>query len=76
MQAIILCGGLGTRLRELISDVPKPMAPINNKPFMQLQVERLASFGVNKIIFATGYKKEIIRNYFGDYNAVTVAIDE
>lgn len=41
MQAIILCGGLGTRLRTVVSDVPKTMAPINGKPFMMLQVEKL-----------------------------------
>ncbi len=66
MQAVILCGGLGTRLREVVKDVPKPMAPINGVPFMKLQVDRLIDFGVNKIVFATGYKKEIIKDFFGD----------
>ena len=77
MQVIILCGGLGTRLREVVKDVPKPMAPINGKPFMQLQVDRLIDFGVNKIIFAVGYKKEIIKDFFGDeYRGVQLVYSE
>jgi len=77
MQAIILCGGLGTRLRTVITDVPKPMAPINGTPFMQLQLNRLAKYGVNKVVFATGYKKEIIRDYFGDkYKGIDLCYSE
>ena len=77
MQVIILCGGLGTRLRDVISDVPKPMAPINGVPFMQLQLDRLSNFGVNKVVFATGYKKDIIRDYFGDdYNGMEIVYSE
>ena len=77
MQAIILCGGLGTRLREVVKDVPKPMAPVNDKPFMQMQVDRLLNFGVNKIVFATGYKKEIIKDFFGDnYKGVDLVYSE
>ena len=77
MQAIILCGGLGTRLREVVSAVPKPMAPINGKPFMQIQVDKLIDAGVTKIIFAVGYKKEIIRDFFGDeYRGVPLVYSE
>ncbi len=66
MQVIILCGGLGTRLKTVVSNVPKPMAPIQGTPFMQLQLDRISNFDVDKVVFATGYKKEIIRDYFGD----------
>lgn len=77
MQAIILCGGLGTRLRTVVSDVPKTMAPINGKPFMMLQVEKLIKLGVNKIVFAVGYKKDIIRNFFGEeYKGVKIIYSE
>lgn len=77
MQAIILCGGLGTRLRAVVNDVPKPMAPINGTPFMQIQVDRLIDAGVNKIVFACGYKKEIIKDYFGDnYRGVDLIYSE
>lgn len=64
MQAIILCGGLGTRLRSIVSNVPKSMAPIQGIPFMQLQLEKLKMAGCNKVVFAVGYKKELIENYF------------
>lgn len=77
MQAIILCGGLGTRLRQVVSEVPKPMAPIYGKPFMQILVDNLVKAGVNKIIFAVGYKKEIIKDFFGDnYKDVTMIYSE
>ncbi len=77
MQVIILCGGLGTRLREVVSDVPKPMAPINGVPFMKLQLDRLSNFNVNKIVFATGYKKDIIRDFFGDnYRGMDIVYSE
>ena len=66
MQAILLCGGLGTRLREVIKDIPKPMAPVNGTPFMQIKLDQLVDAGVSRVVFATGYKKEIIRDYFGD----------
>ena len=77
MQVIILCGGLGTRLREVVKDVPKPMAPVNGKPFMQMQVDRILKFGANKVVFATGYKKEIIKDFFGDnYKGVDMVYSE
>lgn len=77
MQVILLCGGLGTRLREVVKDVPKPMAPVNGRPFMQLQVDRLIDSGATKIIFAVGYKKEIIRDFFGDeYRGVPIIYSE
>ncbi len=77
MQFIILCGGLGTRLRSVVSDVPKPMAPVNGKPFMQIQVDRLVDAGAEKIVFAVGYKKEIIKDFFGDnYRGVPLVYSE
>ena len=77
MQAIILCGGLGTRLRKVINEVPKPMAPIHGKPFMQILVDNLVNAGVNKIVFAVGYKKEIIKDFFGDnYKNVAMIYSE
>lgn len=65
MQAIILAGGFGTRLQSVVSDVPKPMAPINNKPFLEYMLEELNNDGFNKVVLAVGYKKECIINYFG-----------
>lgn len=66
MEAIILAGGLGTRLRSVISDVPKPMAPVNNKPFLEYILDYLNKQGIKKVILSVGYKWDIIENYFGN----------
>ncbi|BAU26507.1 D-glycero-alpha-D-manno-heptose 1-phosphate guanylyltransferase [Aneurinibacillus soli] len=65
MEAIVLAGGLGTRLRSVISDVPKPMAPIDDKPFLHYILHYLAKQGINRVILSTGYKHEVIEAYFG-----------
>lgn len=65
MQAIILVGGLGTRLRTVVKDCPKPMAQVVNKPFVEYLLEQLYRAGIRNIVFAVGYKGEIIENYFG-----------
>ena len=66
MKAIILCGGLGTRLRSVVSDVPKSMAPINGRPFLEYQLNKLKEAGVDTVIFAERNKKEFIEDYFGN----------
>ncbi|ECP7274968.1 nucleotidyltransferase family protein [Campylobacter jejuni] len=66
MQAIILCGGLGTRLKSVIKNIPKPMAPINDKPFLEFILEYLKKQGVKEIILAVSYKYEVIQEYFKD----------
>jgi len=65
LEGIILAGGLGSRLKSAIYDVPKPMAPIGKKPFLELVLENLVSEGFSRIILSVGYKKEIISKYFG-----------
>lgn len=72
-QAVILAGGFGTRLSHVVSDVPKPMAPIKDKPFLDYLIKTLQKQGFNSFIFLTGYKSECIENFFGDLeNAVFV----
>lgn len=66
MQAILLAGGLGTRLRSVVSDRPKPMALIEDKPFMEYVVHELSRHGITDIIFAVGYKGSMVEEYFGD----------
>lgn len=66
MKAIILCGGFGTRLQSVVADVPKPMAPIQNKPFLCYQLDYLLAQGVNEIILSVHHKREIIIDYFKD----------
>jgi len=66
MEVIVLAGGMGTRLRAVISDLPKPMAPVNNKPFIEYLFIWLSKYPVTRIILSVGYKAEIISDYFGD----------
>lgn len=66
MEAIILAGGYGKRLSSLISDVPKPMALINEKPFLEILLIKLAKSGFKKIILAVSYKYEKIVKHFGN----------
>lgn len=65
-EAIILAGGPGTRLKEVIADLPKSMAPINGKPFLEYQLDFLDRWGLNRVILSVGYQKEKIRGYFGE----------
>lgn len=69
MQAILLCGGMGTRLRSVVSDRPKPMADICGKPFLQYLLEMLRDKGITEVIFALGYMGEMIEEYFQDGSA-------
>lgn len=66
MEAIVLAGGLGTRLRSVVSDLPKPMAPIGEKPFLEYILKYLKNNGITKAILSVGYKWETIKEYFGD----------
>ena len=74
MQAAILAGGLGTRLRPLTDKVPKAMAPVNGRPFLEYELELLASHGVDDIVLCVGYKGEMIRAHFGDGSEFDVRI--
>ncbi|MBY0282017.1 MAG: nucleotidyltransferase family protein [Alphaproteobacteria bacterium] len=66
-QAIILAGGFGTRLRSAVQDLPKPMAPINGKPFLSFLLDEIYSQGIIKeIILSVHYKHEAISSFFKD----------
>lgn len=62
-EAIILAGGLGTRLRETVPDLPKSMAPVAGKPFLSYVLSYFANQGIERFILSLGYKHEIIENY-------------
>lgn len=62
-EAIILAGGLGTRLRSVVPDLPKCMAPINGEPFLKHVIHHLLEQEIDKFIFALGYKHEDIERY-------------
>jgi len=66
-EAIILAGGFGTRLREAVPDLPKPMAPIAHQPFLAWQLDYLMKMGVGRFILSVGYKANVIRDYFGSH---------
>lgn len=65
-EAIILAGGFGTRLREAVPDLPKPMAPIAGRPFLAWQLDYLIAAGIKSFILSVGYKAETIADYFGE----------
>lgn len=66
MQAVILAGGKGTRLRPLTSNLPKPMIPLVNRPFLECMLEYLKGHGVTEVILALGYLPDKIQSHFGD----------
>ena len=65
MQAIVLAGGFGTRLRQVVSDVPKPMAPVAGRPFLEIVLNSLAIKGITKVVLSVGFMGEKISSYFG-----------
>jgi len=65
-DVIILSGGFGLRLRGVISDTPKPMAPIGGRPFMELLLRQLKRHGFSRVVLSVGYKNEVIRSHFGE----------
>lgn len=73
-QAVILAGGLGTRLRPLTATTPKPMIKIHNKPFLEYIIELLRSNGIKEVLILTGYLHEKIENYFKDGSTFGVSI--
>ena len=66
MQAIVLAGGLGTRLRSVVPDLPKPMAPVAGRPFLAWVLDRLVESGFGSAVLAVGYRHEAIHDHFGD----------
>src|ERR671917_1133842 len=66
LKTLILAGGLGTRLRPLLRDRPKPMAPIKGKPFLEYQIYQLRSHGLRDLVLCVGHLAYHIQNYFGD----------
>ena len=63
--AIILAGGLGTRLRSAVPDLPKPMAPVAGRPFLEHQLDFWIAQGVRHVILSVGYRHEAISGHFG-----------
>jgi NDP-sugar pyrophosphorylase family protein len=66
LQAVLMCGGLGTRLRPWSNVIPKPMFPIGERPILELLLERLRLHGITEIYLSLGYKAWLIESYFMD----------
>lgn len=66
LEGIILAGGFGTRLREIVDDVPKPMAPINGTPFLEILLSSLSKKNFSRVILSVGFMSDKIINYFGN----------
>lgn len=65
MEAIVLAGGFGTRLRQVVADVPKPMAPITGRPFLEILLGSLAQKGFSRVVLSLGFMAEKISGHFG-----------
>lgn len=65
MEVIVLAGGLGTRIKSVLPDVPKPMAPIHGRPFLEYLLDYLAASGITDAHLAVGYLGYLIKQHFG-----------
>ena len=74
-KVVLMVGGLGTRLRPLTENTPKPMLKVGNKPILQTIVEKFAQYGYTNIIMCVNYKSDIIQDYFGDGKQFGVDIE-
>lgn len=74
-SALILAGGLGTRLRPVVADRPKPMAAVADRPFLEYQLGFLHRWGIRHVVLCVGYRHEQIRAHFGDGSAWGLALD-
>jgi len=74
-SAVILSGGLGTRLKPFTEAIPKPLLPIGDKAVLEIQIERLKKYGFDNIFLATNYKSNYIENFFGDGSRYGVKLE-
>ena len=73
LEAIILAGGFGKRLRSVIGDTPKPMAKVYGIPFLEIILSQLVKYNFTRVILSIGYKSEIIKNHFGtQYKSIDI----
>ncbi|MDP3920124.1 MAG: sugar phosphate nucleotidyltransferase [Candidatus Omnitrophota bacterium] len=68
-QALILAGGLGTRLGDITRDLPKPMVPVGDKPFLEWLLDHLGSYGIKNFVLCVGHRADKIQEYFADGSA-------
>jgi len=74
MKAVILAGGLGTRLEPFTKVIPKPLLPIGDKSVLEIQISLLKKYGFNEIFLATNYRSEYFEGFFGDGSKYGVSL--
>jgi dTDP-glucose pyrophosphorylase/CBS domain-containing protein len=75
LQAVIMAGGFGTRLRPLTEDLPKPMLPVGDRPLMEMVIKQLRQVGIQRVNITTHYKPEKISDHFGDGSSFGVELN-
>lgn len=75
IEAVVMAGGFGSRLRPLTDDLPKPMLPVGGRPLMERIIDQLRSAGINRVNITTHYKPDKITSYFGDGSAFGVEMN-
>ena len=72
LQAVLMAGGFGTRLRPLTENIPKPLLPVGDRPLMELMIEQLRASGIHNIHVTTHYLADKVKDYFGDGESLGV----
>ena len=75
LTAVVMSGGLGTRLGELTQDLPKPMLPVGDRPLLEHIVDQLRTAGIRRVNLTTHYKRDVVSDHFGDGSRFGVAIE-
>jgi len=75
ITAVVLAGGFGTRIKHLLGDLPKPMAQVNGKPFLEWVVRWLAAQNIKRVVLSTGYRAEVIEEYFQSHPITGVIVN-
>jgi NDP-sugar pyrophosphorylase family protein len=75
-DVLVLCGGLGKRLREVVQDVPKPMADIGGRPFLDILLRHVSDFGFRRFILCAGYMGEKVKQHFKDQKSMDIYFSE
>lgn len=73
-QAVILAGGMGERLRPITNHIPKPMAPVNGKPFLDYLIESIRAVGIQRILLLLGYRHEVVTQHYKDDPNISFSI--
>lgn len=74
LDVIILCGGMGKRLKSVVSDRPKPMAEISGRPFLDILIDYAAAFGFKRFILCAGYMGDVIKEYYQKKRGLSVQV--